>query len=1212
MMEKIRYRVSPILIYDIDPQLNDYMKETYQISIEDLIQNGTQKEFRAVPLSQFVEPSPIDFENRVDDAFNKFGHAFLNPNFFKTFDVTFPEGFQQEFPEYPTPKQYKLDSIFRSTPWFLWFKDYILEALTFSKGLMMDIPFCFLFVYPMSKNDEIDSIKQKFFSKEFPNIHNFPDQLENRRYYQNNSKFSLVLIKKESDSDFKGDKDPRFQPFVIFEDQQITSNFPSFIHDELFQMNFLNPHLILKQHIDNSNTVRYPKKRFFRSRGASQSEILAYVVQSFSINKYDECLAILEKQTFPSKYFYLINFMKAICRMNKRERDTTDDKGEFKISALENLLDDIPDLEMSYEFLLINGVILFHFAENKSLQQSSFKLFNRLIKLTHKHLRRFQALQSIACGVWYDQIAVLNYRSALKRKVAMNLLMAAREYSRAYLHGHVLRCYAFLQAIITRTPNSVKSLANSRDFFVCGQLANNVYLPLQKSWESLNSFALWKLSRTLATTKQYKSALQLNIILLAAPKSPLVPDLKIFSVLHAYFNFLNINVLPLNSLPLVLIDQERVKFAEYGGFAFKRFNQTKFAPLLRHHQKKFKIVRDNLSMWRKFRRGDEIAVPIVCGEKNAIIIPLSNQRTAEINLSKLSLVDSEQMIASSCDKNELYLASNEQMMVPINFITNKTGPFSITGISFIYWAILQDTLKFTPFKFVALDNQPSLDVSLINFPEEMCVGECCSFTCRLRNFGSADMANVVFIHDAPFSISFRTVRDLKISDKTVSVSLLSQKLKPNESVDIPCFIRGRSPGKFKVKMIFTFLANQPLRWRILPDKRTIRIVQKEHFHTKILDHPLSTSKKLVYITGTTTERPAVIKNVTILGSRTLDEKEEVIPQNSSLSCLREVETMATSSFSISTANPSPPLTPQRQPAQSKIKTSSQSMAALLTSAESTDSIVPPTEEEYEGIRKPMPRMNPKPKSKMKTSSISLTINKEEMLPESKVKTRRPSIPGLPSSLSSPSFSSKDIALQDNIELITDPTTNSDSGESNQAIKLEKPNIKKIHESAAIKKEWREQFLSEKDKGYIEVDIDNPLKSQFNIQHEPKEKGNSNKYTLEGKTGSQKVYRLRGAISAPSIIKLNDQETVEVELKLENVGNCDTPSLIISPVSQCANQFFWVSKVTERMKPMKPGQEITLSFPLFVCNSGVYNIGQFKFKSEFDENSLNLYHILSVY
>ncbi|OHT04219.1 hypothetical protein TRFO_28323 [Tritrichomonas foetus] len=1051
----IKRRISPILIYDNDPEIESYLSNTHGISLKKLIIDNGNEKFRSSPLNEFREQTPADISRTVKKAFKKFGSIFLNPDFFKSFSVTYPEGFHEAFPNYLMSSTFPLDNFIKYTPWFRWLQGYAFDAIKFSRGMLLDLPFCFLFVYPTSKIAEVGQLKHTVFSRDhIPNILNYPDSADNRKFYQSNARLALVLVKRHDEPEVKypNSISESFQSVAVFSEENFEDDFSHFVQ-QLYKEHFITPHEELRKIIEKANA----KKRPF-SRNPSPMNMLTYAVQCFSMQNFSETLEYLakldDKQNCIINNFYFVNFMKTISKLMKIS--PTEEINEF-YGALNKLIEINQNNPMPFKVRILHGVLLFSFIENVNFRVCDFKIiFNRLVRLTITNQPAIQQLLEIVCGVWYDQIAVLYYRSDQKRKVAMNLLMAAKTYGRCAMKGHMLRCYAFLQAILS------KSFKTSSATFACGRVSNNVYLPLPKSWQSLGNYALWQLSKTLAITRQYKSALQLNIILLAAPKSELVPDRKIFSVLHAYFNCLNIGRLTLENLPLVLIDNDRVKFAEYGGFTIKNYNQAEFEHLLQHHRKKFKVVRDNLSMWRKSRQGDDFKVPIVCGEKSAIIIPLTNMRSADINLSDLSLVDSDKMVTSSCEKNELIIKSNE-LTIPINFITNKTGPFSITGIRFIYWAILEDTLKLSPFKFVALDNQPSLEATLINFPEVMSVGECASFTCRLKNFGSAEMPNVVFVHDAPYSIAFQNVRDWRMSGGAVSVSLLSTKLQPGESVDVPCFIRGRVPGQFNLKMIFTFLANQPLRWRIFPDKRTITVVSKEQFVSKVLNHPLSNSKKLIYINGTTAENEAIIKSVTLLGCRTFAEQdEEVIPPNSALSCVREVE--------------------------------------IYGNDESSN-------------------------NKNKT--------------------------------------------------------------------------------------WREQFLNREEKGFIEVDTKNELRAQFNISNEPSS-SSTIVNTSENKNDSKNCYKFRGALQAPSIIKSNDQDTIEVLLLLKNVGNRETPPFIVTPKGNPSGQFFWVSKISEKMKPLKPGEEVNAKFFLFVCEPGVYDIGHFGITFKNEKCDYHFTHILSVY
>lgn len=1266
-MNELRRRASPILIYDIDPELDEFLKNDRNISIDQYIQENiclAKSNFRAIRISEFVEPSLKDFEFHVVNAFSKFGSAFLNPDFFKTFAVTYPPGFREEFPRYQMQDEYKLDRIlFNSNPWFDWFKDYVFKALSFEKGMLTDFPFCFLIFYPYSKINECNSKIQQILSRDLPNINILPES-ENQKFYQSNSHFAFVLIKNKNDPDVKVEFEKTIHKIFQIEDnfKKDLSNFIQNLYIELF----LNPHYSLKKKVDN------PKKKLFSSRSASQNDILMYSSQLFSLGQYEEAAeyvqSIDERQSLYKKHIYFINLIKTVAKVNKSRDELSE-----RIPVLKDLFFENPNYPIPFGFLLLNAVLFFKFIENKNEERfisgnSNIKQnFNTLVKLTEKNLAKNPVLKSIVCGVWYDQIFVIQFRSDQIRKVALDLLLAAGHYLNAGMHGHVIRCYCFLQAVLSRPSKSQKSSMNKirasnsikgNDTFVCGRIKDNVYLPLQKAWQNLNCFALWELSKMMAITKQFQSALQLNIILLAAPKCELVPDQEIFSVLHAYFNFLNIDQLILDSLPLVGIDQDRVKFAEYGGFAFKNYNISKFDHLLQHHRKKFKVVRDNLQMWRKTKfQCDDVTVPIVCGEKNAIIIPFSNKRTAEINLSNLSLIDSNDMITSSCLEKDPSLKSNEMMMIPINFVTNKTGPFSITGISFIYWAIIKDTLKLTPFKFIALDNQPSLEATLINFPEEMRVGECCSFTCRLRNFGSADMANVVFVHDAPFSISFANVRDWRMMGGSVSVSLLNQKLKPNESVDVPCYIRGREPGLFKIKMIFSFLANLPLRWRFFPDKRNIRIVKRDSFECKILDHPLSTSKKLVYINGTTAEKEATIKNVTILGCKTITNKKEVIPPNSSLSCVRVVETLPQqiSVAAISSAalrsiapTPPPPVSNQQQmktPIQ-MVKASSSNLNTLNISQENhmigsdlNVNLVDSDSNESNDVDSLIvsPRMKNLPKAhnrnnmpiSLSASSLKTQDENDDILDCSLIQPlKSPSLLQLNSSSTSKikkvpvqSPSTPKSSHLKNIQVINRPSFQKQSHMSFDPSALKNSNT--------TKKDWREQFLAVNERGFIEVDTQDDLLSQFNIGNE-KSSNLDNNYTYE-ESNNQKinnnnnnnifnnlknigpnVFSLRGTLSAPSIIKFDENETIEVVLKLKNIGNCETPLLTIFPQAQNSNQLFWVSKVSHKLKPIKPGQETTLSFFLLVCNSGVFDIGCFVFKSKAEEKILHFTHILSVY
>lgn len=1271
-MNELSMRTSPILIYDIDPELDEFLKENREISIDQYIQENVcfaKKNFRAIRLSKFIEPSQSEFESHVTDAFTKFGSAFLNPNFFKTFAVTYPPGFHEEFPKYRIQKDYKLDRIlFNSNPWFDWLKDYVFKALTFSKGMLTDFPFCFLFFYPYSKISECNSLIQEILSRDLPNIHNFPDPSENRKYYQNYSRFAFVLFKSKTDSEVKEefDKTTIYKIFLI--EDNFKKDLSNFVQ-QLYMDKFFIPHEELKKKIDN------PKKKLFGSRSASQADFLMCSVQLFSLGRYEDLGVYIQslddKQSLYKKHFYFINLMKTIYKIKK-----SGDELNERIQALKDMFIEDPNSPMPFSFLLLNAVLFFVFIENKNEEQFIRsndivkQNLNKIVKLTEKNLASYPTLMDIACGVWYDQIYVLHYRSDQQRKVPLNLLMAARHYRKAGMNGHVLRCYAFLQAVLCKTSKSSKSnknLTKMNDTFECGRIKDNVYLPLQTAWQSLACFALWKLSKTLAITKQYQSALQLNIILLAAPKCGLVPDRKIFSVLHAYFNFLNIDQLILQSLPLVLIDQRKVKFAEYGGFAFKNYNQSKFDHLLQHHRKKFKVVRDNLQMWRKSKfQCDEVSVPIVCGEKNAIIIPFSNRRTTEISLSNLSLIDSNSMITSSCMENDPSLKSNEMVMIPINFLTNKTGPFSITGISFIYWAIIKDTLQLTPFKFIALDNQPSLEATLINFPEQMRVGECCSFTCRLRNFGTADMTNVVFVHDAPFSISFENVRDWRMMNGSVSVSLLNQKLKPNESVDVPCYIRGRKPGIFKIKMIFSFLANLPLRWRFFPDKRNIMVIERDSFECKILDHPLSTSKKLVYINGTSAEKKATIKNVSILGCKTISNKEEIIPPNSSLSCVREVETIpqaisvaAISSATLRSIAPTQPPLSTSNSSQGKLQTQMiKASSANLNSLLISDSEIASAQQNVEAsqiIESSSDSDSPSQSLSTSFDSIkafddqdSLSIaprmryynnnNHGKNMPisfSSSLKTQSKDDNSVDRSIFSPSLSL--------ISPSSAPTTQKASQLKNIQIQsMQRPSFQKqAHMSFdpsslkainSLKKDWREQFLAFDEGGYVEVDTQDNLRSQFNI--DISSGNNKMSYTYEISNNSKlnvnsmnsvlndlnydlhqnipKGFSLRGTLSAPSIIKFDENETVEVVLKLKNVGSCDTPLLTISPRVPNSNQLFWVSKISHRLKPLKPEQEITLSFYLLVCNPGVFDVGYFVFKSKMEEQILHFTHILSVY
>ena len=586
--ELIQQTTSPVIITKIDQSISSLRFTTEKSTFFELLRRTSTQDFRFRVFSfedfKAIEPEQIPLQ--IEEAFYDFGRLFCNNEFYKDLHINISEDFKHKYKNISLKNTFPITSYSVHTVWFLWLRNYIFNSLRFSNHMFMDIPFMFLFVCNEDQLGDVLQMKTECLNRGLPNIHNFQDINELNKFYYSNVKFSLIIICKDKNVKINIPIKVMdgFSKIFTFSENDSFDEFKE-IMKQLISIHFINNFNILK-----TKYFKYTNRKSIFKENMSLNDLLTYTTYEFSIGNYEKAYNaanILLNKNGKENYIEYITFIKVISYILLFKDDCSYQSFESNICEIINF----HQRQISHRQRVARIVIFFSALERFNFNPTKITaIFGKIIHLTGS--KSSKRLMLVLRGVWYEEMALYCFKFGFKRRITFYLLEAAISYHKSDVKGHDIRCFTFVQSLISGFT------CKSNPCFICGNIKNE-YFSTSEHWRNLSNFALWKLAQSMVNIGEYKSWLYLILILISSPTNAFVPDEKIFSLIHYYFQSANIGkILKVENVPLVLIDQENILFSSYGDFISKNFDKKDFEDLIKYHKHYYGTSSNYLGYWK--------------------------------------------------------------------------------------------------------------------------------------------------------------------------------------------------------------------------------------------------------------------------------------------------------------------------------------------------------------------------------------------------------------------------------------------------------------------------------------------------------------------------------------------------------------------------------------------------------------------------------------
>jgi len=881
----IHEKTGPVFCVEIDHSLDSFSNRYGDIysRIKGFSQRmGERPAIRIVSLKDIKTMTDEEYCNMCLRGSEEMGKVFTHPNFFKDFSIDTGNNFKENYPEFPNSTKFRITDFNTHPPWFKWIRNLTFRSIRFTNGMMIDYPYSILYFYHASAYDAAIESRKKLDTHNFPDFFGIGDQGDSKR--SNKPLVIVLILLYKDDLPLIDNNIGLFNIYLPLKESDFFCDFPG-LFDQAYDQSF-------KQHENYIKTIISPeiqqKKGFFSSK-PQITDIVQLASMNFNKKKYEESQRFFTQALteYPTKeisqYTRLMNSLCVFMTTNNNN-DLILEMNQFLTLPQNSTL----SLQMIvFRIIIVCSVIEYSSCHLNDLKSVWTKVFTLLKTIKHR-FRSFYFMFSALCR---EEMAVSQNRCDNKKKFVLEILKAGVKYEKCPFYGHAIRCFCFVQATVC---HSAKKNSNE---FVIGKIYDDEVKQSPLYWQTIGNFAVFRLIGLLEATDQFKAALILNIMLLAAPPNNLVSDLHLFQKLHHYFNTSKISSLSLKYIPLLMLDPSHVRISKYGEYGFSGLKESSFHHLQEVMRKKYRAVRGNnaiLSMWgHKEQLG---AIPVVCGEKIQITFPFRNCRAGSVLIENLHIGSTDdQTILEKVEhqfNNGIECYSGKITDASITIIVKNPGPISLNSIHFRYWAILDDVLCFDTIRFLADNTLPSLMVEFLSLPTHVKSGECCSLYCKIKNFGNVPIKTINAIYDCPRMLIFENAPISITPIKIVEIVNEQNQLNPGEERLIKCYIMAKTIGTVDMRFLFNYKADEASAFRFLPIQETIIVEEEEIFSSRIISHPCDVDKKLLVMEITTKDQPATLSDV-VIPKFTYNLKQNVSQPNSSYTYISTLEPSST-------------------------------------------------------------------------------------------------------------------------------------------------------------------------------------------------------------------------------------------------------------------------------------------------------------------------------
>jgi hypothetical protein len=226
----------------------------------------------------------------------------------------------------------------------------------------------------------------------------------------------------------------------------------------------------------------------------------------------------------------------------------------------------------------------------------------------------------------------------------------------------------------------------------------------------------------------------------------------------------------------------------------------------------------------------------------------------------------------------------------------KPGNIKITGVSFRYWNIIDDSLQFDPIVLNASNEKPSIEISFIGNPELLLFRETIHFTCRITNFGDSAASQIYVISDNCTSFKFEDKCSFTQGHRITQVVKPEDPLLQSTHRDIKCTVSASEKGSLLIRMLFIFQGEKEKASRSIPYILKFNVEEREKTSFEFSLHPLSTDKLLLCAEIETRDAGCEVSNIEIKGRKINDFTPVNIPSFSSYFYVLDIEDDASKSI----------------------------------------------------------------------------------------------------------------------------------------------------------------------------------------------------------------------------------------------------------------------------------------------------------------------------